>query len=205
MRNKPIVHIVDDTASMRTTLDNLIHSAGHQTRLYSSTQDFIENRVNDIGCLLMDVRLPGMSCLEFQDQLAHYRIHLPVILMIGINDNPMPESDRKACNFDFLTKPFSNQEMFDAVSIALEKDIKNREQNAVIAAIKTKYNTLTVREQQVMLMVTVGKMNRQAVGELNLSEVIIKIHRGMVMRKMGSRTLAELERMAEAIGLHKLE
>ena len=203
MRNKPIVHIVDDTASARTTLDNLIRSAGHQTRLYSSTQDFIENRVNDIGCLLMDVRLPGMSCLEFQEQLAQYRIHLPVILMIGINDNRMPESDRKACHIDFLKKPYSDQEMLDAISAAFEKDIKNREQNAVIAAIKSKYNTLTVREQQVMLMVTVGKMNRQAVGDLNLSEVIIKIHRGMVMRKMGSRTLAELEHMAEMIGLHK--
>lgn len=198
-----VVHIIDDDASLREALDSLFRSTGLTTRLYDSTSAFMDAEIPDeAGCIVLDVRLPGMSGLDFQEKLAELGVQLPVILMTGHGDIPMSVRAMKAGAVDFLPKPFRDQEMLDAVTTALEKDRGRRVEGGKAEAIKSAYATLSPRERQVMALVTAGKMNKQVAGDLNLSEITVKIHRGSAMRKMGAKTLADFVRMAEALNLH---
>jgi FixJ family two-component response regulator len=196
----PVVHIVDDDDALRRVLDRLFRSVGLHTRCYGSTGEFLDaKRVNAPGCLILDVRLPGVSGLDFQEQLADLGIHVPVILMTGHGDIPMSVRAMKAGAVDFLAKPFRDQDMLDAVTAAIDRDRKRRAKDGEAARVVDCFATLTPREQQVMMLVTSGKMNKQVAGDLGLSEVTVKIHRGAAMRKMGARTLADLVRMADAL------
>jgi FixJ family two-component response regulator len=200
MDDKAVVHIIDDDQSLRAALDSLIRSVGYETRTYGAVRDFIEAKKPDMpGCLVLDVRLPGQSGLDFQGQLADLGIHLPVILMTGHGDIPMSVRAMKAGAVDFLAKPFRDQDMLDAIATAIERDRQRRTAEGDINLMRDRYATLSPREQQVMMLVTAGKMNKQVAGDLGLSEITVKIHRGAAMRKMGARTLADLVRMAETL------
>jgi FixJ family two-component response regulator len=200
MTEKPIVHIVDDDESLCRAVDSLCRSIGFPTRTYASAQEFLDAKREDLpGCLVLDVRLPGISGLNFQSQLVELGIHLPVILVTGHGDIPMSVRAMKAGAVDFLSKPFRDQDLLDAVTAAIEQDRRRREAEGGAVLIRERFLTLTPREQQVMMLVTAGKMNKQVAGELGLSEITVKIHRGAAMRKMGARTLADLVRMADAL------
>ena len=197
---EPVVHIVDDDASLRTALDSLFRSVGLETKSYGSTAEFVDSALpNRPGCLVLDVRLPGVSGLDFQAQLAELGIGLPVVLMTGHGDIPMSVRGMKAGAVDFLAKPFRDQDMLDAVASAIDRDRARRRRDHDALELETRYATLSPRERQVMALVTAGKMNKQAAGDLELSEITVKIHRGSAMRKMGARTLPDLVRMAEAL------
>lgn len=194
------VHIVDDDESMRLALDSLFRSVGLATRLYGSARAFLDApRPDEPGCLVLDVRLPGISGLEFQGHLLTMDIRIPVVLMTGYGDIPMSVRAMKAGAIDFLSKPFRDQDMLDAVATGIEKDRARRAVDQSAAGLRAQYATLTPRERQVMAQVTAGRMNKQIAGDLQLSEITVKIHRAAVMRKMGARSLADLVRMAEGL------
>jgi FixJ family two-component response regulator len=198
----PIVHIIDDDESQRETLLSLLNSIDLKGRAYPSVAAFLAAKLPDApGCLVLDVRLPGISGLDFQAQLAEKGIHLPVVLMSGHGDVPMSVQGMKAGAVDFLTKPFRGQDMLDAINVAIERDEARWAAEAAFTDVRKKFESLSPREREVMLLVTAGKMNKQVAGDLGLSEVTVKIHRGSVMRKMGVRTLADLVRMAETLRL----
>ncbi|PTQ07818.1 DNA-binding response regulator [Sphingomonas oleivorans] len=202
MTDTAIVHIVDDDESLRLSLDSLFRSVGLATRLHGSARSFLDaDRPELPGCLVLDIRLPGMSGLDFQAQLAAAGIHIPIILMTGHGDIPMTVRGMKAGAVDFLTKPFRDQDMLDAVATAVERDRIRRAAEIGAADLIGLFETLSPRERQVMALVTAGRMNKQVAGELALSEITVKIHRGHAMRKMGARSLADLVRMAEALKL----
>lgn len=195
-----IIYIIDDDESMRYSLEYLFKSVGFETRAFASTQDFLAAKRPDAeACLVLDIRLQGTSGLDFQEQLRRSGIHIPVILMTGHGDIPMSVRGMKAGAIDFLPKPFRDQDMLDAVASALKVDRGRRASEEVLADVEAKFQSLTVREQQVMAMVTRGLLNKQVAGELGISEVTVKIHRGSVMKKMGARTLPDLVRMADAL------
>jgi FixJ family two-component response regulator len=196
------VHIIDDDESVRHALDSLFRSVDMQTRLYRSPQEFLDApRPDGPSCLVLDVRLQGISGLDFQERLARQDIHLPVVLITGHGDIPMSVRGMKAGAIDFLTKPFRDQDMLDAVATAIEKDRAHRIAEHEANEVRKRFATLTPRERQVMALVTAGKMNKQVAGVLSLSEITVKIHRGQAMRKMGARTLADLVRMASDLQL----
>jgi FixJ family two-component response regulator len=198
----PIIHIVDDDESMREVLASLLRSVAFVARSYSSVDAFLQApRVDAPGCLILDVRLPGMSGLDFQARLADVGIELPVILMTGYGDVPMSVRGMKAGAVDFLIKPFRDQDMLDAIAVAVNRDRARRAATAEGVSLREKFAALSPRERQVMELATAGKMNKQIAGDLGISLVTVKIHRGAAMRKMGARTLADLVRMAEALKL----
>lgn len=200
MADAPVVHIIDDDASLRSALDSLFRSTGQATLLYESIAAFMETPPPHApGCLVLDVRMPGMSGLDFQQKLADLGVRLPVVFMTGHGDIPMSVRAMKAGAVDFLAKPFRDQEMLDAVAAALERDRTQRAEGGKLETLKAAYATLSPRERQVMALVAAGKMNKQVAGDLALSEITVKIHRGAAMRKMGAKTLADLVRMAEAL------
>ncbi|MGR3805309.1 response regulator transcription factor [Marinibacterium profundimaris] len=202
MTSLPLVHVLDDDASMRLAVSTLLRSVGLGVATHGSVQDFLDSDRPDVeGCLVLDVRLPGISGLDFQGQLASHGLHLPVVLMTGHGDIPMTVQGMKAGAVDFLSKPFRDQDMIDAVSTAIERDKAQRAQRQQSNDTFARYATLSPREQQVMALVTTGLLNKQVAGELGISEITVKIHRGAAMRKMGARTLPELVRMADALGL----
>jgi FixJ family two-component response regulator len=202
MDEASIVHIIDDDEPLRLALDSLLRSVGYVTLSYSSTKEFLEGKRPDVeGCLLLDIRLPGMSGLDFQAQLTSIGIRLPVILMTGHGDIPMSVRAMKAGAVDFLTKPFRDQDLLDAVAAAVERDRTRRADESQAANLDERYAMLSPREKQVMSLVTAGLLNKQVAGELGLSEITVKIHRGAAMRKMKARTLPDLVRMAEALKL----
>ena len=197
---KSIVHIVDDDESLRRAMESLCRSVGLQTRAYGSAQEFLDAKREDVpGCLVLDVRLPGMSGLDFQSQLDELGIHLPVILVTGHGDIPMSVRAMKAGAVDFLPKPFRDQDLLDGVAAAIERDRRRRAVDGGAHILRDRFLTLSPREQQVMMLVTTGKMNKQVAGDLGLSEITVKIHRAAAMRKMAARTLADLVRMADAL------
>lgn len=195
-----IVHVVDDDDALRLALDSLFRSVGFETRTYASATDFLTSEQPAIpSCLVLDIRLPGTSGLELQARLEEHGVHFPVVLMTGHGDIPMTVRGMKAGAVDFLAKPFRDQDMLDAVAEAIARDRRRRQTESDQADLHSRYQSLSPREQQVMELVTAGKMNKQVAGALNLSEITVKIHRGAAMRKMGARSLAELVRMAEAL------
>lgn len=197
-----IAHIVDDDEAMRLALDSLFRSVGLRTCVYGSVAEFLAASRADLpGCLVLDVRLPGTSGLEFQARLEQHGVRLPVVLMTGHGDIPMTVRGMKAGAVDFLAKPFRDQDMLDAVAEAIEQDRRRRREEAERTGLRSRFETLSPRERQVMALVTAGKMNKQVAGTLELSEITVKVHRGSAMRKMGARSLPDLVRMAEALGL----
>lgn len=197
-----VVIIVDDDAGIRTSLDSLFRSVGLETRLFGSPAELLGSTLPDgPACIVLDVRLPGVSGLDLQGQLTRQGIRYPIIFMTGHGDIPMSVRAMKAGAVDFLSKPFRDQDMLDAVTAALERDSQRRAEAATKEDIRAQYETLTAREREVMGHVTAGLMNKQVAGLIGLSEITVKIHRGSVMRKMGVRSLADLVRKAEALGI----
>jgi FixJ family two-component response regulator len=202
MSESGTVHVIDDDASLRDALSSLFRSVGLQARLYGAAAEFLKaSPADEPGCLVLDIRLPGTNGLDFQAQLADHGIRLPVVLMTGHGDVPMSVRGMKAGAVDFLQKPFRDQDMLDAVAVAIARDRERRASEGKSDAVRGKFATLSPREQQVMAHVATGKMNKQIAGDLGLSEITVKIHRGSAMRKMGAKSLADLVRMAEALGL----
>jgi FixJ family two-component response regulator len=198
----PIVLVVDDDEEVREGLGSLFRSIGLDPRLFGSTAEFLQHKVPEAPCcIVLDVRLPGVSGLDFQAQLADAHVHVPIIMMTGHGDIPMSVRAMKAGAVDFLTKPFRDQDMLDAVAQAIERDRKRRDSEKSLRDLRGLFESLTAREREIMALVTAGLMNKQVAGQLGLSEITVKIHRGHVMRKMGVRTLADLVRAAEALEL----
>jgi FixJ family two-component response regulator len=197
---RAIVHVVDDDASMRDALDGLFDSVGLDAKTYATAHDFLAASLADRpGCIVIDIRLPDMNGLDFQTQLTQLGVRLPVVMMTGYGDIPMSVRAMKRGAVDFLTKPFHDQDMLDAVIAAIERDRRRRAVDGEISRMQERFATLSPRERQVMLLVAAGKMNKQVAGELGITEITVKIHRGAAMRKMGARTLADLVRMAEVV------
>jgi FixJ family two-component response regulator len=198
--SQAIVHVVDDDASLRVALEGLLDSVGLATHMYKTAGEFLSADIADaLGCVIVDVRLPDMNGLEFQNQLIKRGFHLPVVMITGHGDIPMSVRAMKGGAVDFLSKPFRDQDLLDAVIAAIDRDRQRRSSEGDFEEIKQRFGTLSTREQQVMLLVASGKMNKQVAGELGISEVTVKIHRGAAMRKMNAHTFAELVRMADAL------
>ena len=203
-KDEPTVIIVDDEQSVRDALSSLFRSVGLRCELFSSIAELLQNKLPDVpSCLVLDVRLPGVSGLEFQNELARANILTPIIFISGHGDIPMTVKAMKAGAIDFLTKPFRDQDMLDAVTTALERDRKRRENELAVADLQRRFESLTPREREVMSLVTAGLMNKQAAAELGVSEITVKIHRGHAMRKMDARSLADLVRKAELLGVRR--
>ena len=197
---RAIVHVVDDDASMRGALEGLFDSVGLETQTYAAAREFLATSISDRpGCIVIDVRLPDMNGLDVQAQLTEMGVRLPVVMMTGHGDIPMSVRAMKRGAVDFLPKPFHDQDMLDAVMAAIERDRQRRTVEGDVSQMQQRYGTLSPRELQVMLLVTAGKMNKQVAGDLGISEITAKIHRGAAMREMGARILVDLVRMADVL------
>ncbi len=196
------VHVIDDDQALRVALDSLFRSVGYAVHTFGSAADFMaSDRVAAAGCLVLDIRLPGISGLDFQAKLADAGVTMPVILMTGHGDIPMTVRGMKAGAVDFLPKPFREQDMLDAVATAMAQDQAARLEREGSQDLRSRFETLSTREREVMTRVATGKMNKQIAFDLSLSEITIKIHRGNAMRKMGAKTLADFVKMAETLKL----
>lgn len=199
-----MVLVVDDDPSLREALSSLLRSVGLRVEVFGSAPELLETALPDAACcLVLDIRLPKRSGLDFQSELIKANIQIPIIFITAHGDVPMSVRAMKAGAVDFLSKPFRDQDLLDAVAIAIERDRKRREGDKGVAELKAKLETLTKRELEVMSLVTAGLMNKQVAGEIGVSEITVKIHRGHVMRKMGARSLADLVRMAEMLGISR--
>jgi FixJ family two-component response regulator len=199
-----VVFVVDDDASVRDAMRRLFQSVGLQAEVFASAAEFLRGKLTDVPCcLVLDVRLPGLSGLDFQTELAKADIQVPIIFMTGHGDIPMTVKAMKAGAIEFLAKPFRDQDMLDAVRLGLERDRSRREGERAIADVRGKFASLTLREQEVMGFVTAGLMNKQIAGEMQLAEITVKLHRSSAMRKMEAKSLADLVRMADIVGIRK--
>jgi FixJ family two-component response regulator len=197
-----IVFIVDDDPIVRGAIKSLLMSVGQQVQLFESASDLLQSSLPKVpSCLVLDIRLPGLSGLDLQAELANVGLPIPIIFITGHGDIPMSVKAMKAGAVDFLTKPFRDQDLLDAVARALDRDRKRRKVEEGTRDLRTRYLTLTAREQQVMALVTAGLLNKQIASRLEISEVTTKIHRGKVMRKLAARSLADLMVMAETLGV----
>ncbi|GGF23001.1 DNA-binding response regulator [Aliidongia dinghuensis] len=197
----PVVHIVDDDVSMRAAMEALFESVGLATCSYGTAREFLAaDLAGTHGCVVIDIRLPDMNGLELQAQIAQRDVRLPVVIMTGYGDIPMTVRAMKHGAVDFLPKPFRDQDMLDAVIGAIERDRERRAAAYDAGRIRDRFGTLSAREQQVMRLVTAGKMNKQIAGELGISEITVKVHRRGAMQKMGARTITDLVRMADLLG-----
>jgi FixJ family two-component response regulator len=202
MNDGVVVHVVDDDAALRSALAGLFATVGLVTQTYGTAREFLSSGFTDApGCIIIDIRLPDMNGLAFHAKLAERGVRLPVIIMTGYGDIPMTVRAMKGGAVDFLPKPFGDQAMIDAVLAAVERDRQLRAVEGSLSQIQERFATLSARQQQVMLLVTAGKLNKQVAGDLGISEITTKIHRRLAMRKMGARTLADFVRMAEALKL----
>ena len=197
----PVIFIVDDDPSMRATLADVMRSVGLAVQTFASAQDFLGSKLPDApACLVLDVRLPGQSGLEFQRTLAESGMDLPVVFITGHGDVPMSVRAMKAGAVDFLIKPFRDQDLLDAVHAAIERDRARRQQVIGLADLEERYRSLTERERDIMALVVVGRLNKQIASEIGLAEVTVKAHRSQLMHKMGAKSLPELVRMADRLG-----
>ncbi len=201
---QPVVFIIDDDESVREALGSLFRSVGLKVELFGSAPDFLRSKLPDAPrCLVLDVRLPGLSGLDFQQQLARNHTQVPIVFMTGHGDIPMTVRAMKAGAVEFLTKPFRDQDMLDAVQTALSRDRDRWENERATSGLRARFNSLTEREREVMSLVTSGLMNKQIAATLGVSEITVKVHRGNVNRKMGARSVAELVRMADGLGVRR--
>ncbi len=201
-----IVFVIDDDESMRRALTNLFQSVGLRVEVFGSAPEMLQSKLPDVAsCLVLDIRLPGLSGLDFQAELAKANIHIPIIFMTGHGDIPMTVRAMKGGAIDFLTKPFRDQDMLDAVVMAIERDRKRREVEKVVVNLQALFETLTSREREVLALVATGLMNKQIAAELGLAEITVKIHRGHIMKKMAARSLADLVRKAETLGINRIK
>ena len=199
-----VVFVIDDDASVRQALQSLFRSVGLQAQVFGSTAEFLSSNLPDVAsCLVLDVRLPGVSGLDFQSELAKAKISVPIIFITGHGDIPMSVRAMKAGAVEFLTKPFRDQELLDAIGIALNLDRTRRENAKAVSNLRALFESLTPREREVMALVTAGLMNKQIAAQLDVSEVTVKVHRGNAMGKMRARSLAELVRMADVLGIRR--
>ncbi len=203
---EPIVFVIDDDESMRRALANLFQSVGLRVEVFGSAPEMLQSKLPDVAsCLVLDIRLPGLSGLDFQAELAKANIHIPIIFMTGHGDIPLTVRAMKGGAIDFLTKPFRDQDMLDAVVMAIERDRKRREVEKVVVNLQALFETLTSREREVLALVATGLMNKQIAAELGLAEITVKIHRGHIMKKMAARSLADLVRKAETLGINRIK
>ena len=203
---EPIVVVIDDDASVRRALTNLFQSVGLKVEVYGSTSEMLLGKLPDVAsCLVLDIRLPGLSGLDFQTELARANIHIPIIFMTGHGDIPMTVRAMKGGAVDFLAKPFRDQDMLDAVVTAIERDRKRREADRTLAHLQALLETLTPREREVLPLVSSGLMNKQIAAQLGRAEITVKLHRGHIMRKMHAKSLADLVRKAETLGIRRTE
>lgn len=201
---RPIVLVVEDDELVRRALGNLFQSVGLEVQLFGAASEMLQSKLPaTASCLVLDVRLPGLSGLDFQTELAKANIHIPIIFMSGHGDIPMTVRAMKGGAVDFLTKPFRDQDMLDAVGAAIERDRKRRETEKALSDLRARLATLTPRERDIFSFVSSGLMNKQIAAELGLAEITVKIHRSHITRKMGAKSLAELVRQAEALGISR--
>lgn len=199
---EPIVFVIDDDLSMRRALTNLIQSVGIEVETFGSAAELLNSKLPEVAsCLVLDIRLPGLSGLDLQTELAKANIRIPIIFITGHGDIPMTVRAMKGGAVDFLTKPFRDQELLDAVVSAIDKDRKRREADKTVASLQALYETLSSREREVLAFVASGLMNKQIAAELGLAEITVKIYRGHIMKKMHAKSLADLIRMTEALGI----
>jgi len=199
---EPTVFVIDDDASVREALRNLFRSVGFRVEVFGSASEFLQSKLPDVpSCLILDIRLPRVSGLDFQAELADAGIHIPIIFMTGHGDIPMSVRAMKAGAVDFLTKPFRDQDMLDAVTTAIERDRNSRNEAKILSSLQALFATLTPREQEVMALVTAGLMNKQIAAKIGVAEITVKIHRGHIMKKMAAKSLADLVRMAQTLGI----
>jgi FixJ family two-component response regulator len=197
---EPIVFVVEDDPSFREVLGRLFRTVGLRVEVFGSASELLQSKLPDVAsCLILDIRLPGLSGLDIQTELAKENIRIPIIFMTGHGDIPMTVRAMKAGAVDFLTKPFRDQEMLDAVATAIGRDRRRRDDDKELLELQAQFESLSPRERQVMALVTAGLMNKQIAAEIGLSEITVKIHRGHVMRKMAARSLADLVRMADLL------
>ena len=200
--DQPIVFVVDDDASMRQALTRLLQSVQLRVEVFRSPQEFLQSeRPNVPSCLVLDVRLPGLSGLDFQAELLKADVRMPIVFITGHGDIPMSVRAMKAGAVDFLAKPFRDQDLLDAVTTAIQRDQKRRELENAVADLRTHFSALTPREREIMALVASGLMSKQIAAQIGLSEITVKVHRSHVMKKMGARSVADLVRMAEALGV----
>jgi FixJ family two-component response regulator len=201
-QERPVVIVVDDDPSIRKAIDRLLRSVGLRVELFESAQEFLQsNRLDAPSCIVLDVRLPGQSGLNLQRDLAAAHMRVPIIFITGHGDIPMSVRAMKAGAVEFLTKPFHDQDLLDAIEVALEKDRALRAEEKFVAELHERFDKLTTRERQVMQLVVAGRLNKQIAAELGISEMTAKIHRGQVFRKMQAVSLPDLVRMADKSGI----
>jgi FixJ family two-component response regulator len=197
-----IIAIVDDDPSVREGLESLLRSAGWRVETFASAQEFLARPGAEAPCcLILDLQLPGLSGLDLQKRMAEVELEIPIVFLTGHGDIPASVQAMKAGAVEFLTKPFDEEELLQAIREALERDGRDRQRRAEISELRGRYELLTAREQEVMQQVVAGLLNKQVAGELNITEFTVKVHRGQVMRKMGADSLADLVRMAEKLGI----
>src|SRR6201988_570297 len=197
-----IVYVVDDDSELCEALGSLLRSVRLGTRIFGTADELLLTKLDDApGCILLDIRLPGISGLDFYENLVKAGVRLPVVFMTGHGDIPMTVRAMKAGAVDFLTKPFRDQDVLDAVTTAIERDRVSRDEARVLSDLHARFATLTPREREVMALVTAGRMNKQIAAELGIAEITLKIDRGHIMRKMTAKSLPDLVRMAEMLGI----
>jgi FixJ family two-component response regulator len=202
--DNPIVFVVDDDADVREGLEALLASIGLRSMTFASTAEFLRRGPpTEVSCLILDVRLPGLGGLDLQAQLAAAEIGIPIIFITGYGDIPMTVRAMKAGAIEFLTKPFREQDLLDAVRIALDKDRARWENDRITRDLRVKFEALSAREQEIMALVTVGLMNKQVAAKLGLSEVTVKVHRHNIMKKVGAKSLADLVRISDSLGIRR--
>jgi FixJ family two-component response regulator len=201
----PIVYVIDDDESMRRGLRNLFESVGLRVEVFGSAPELLDRKLPNVpSCLVVDIRLPGMSGLDFQDILEKAAVHIPIVFMTGHGDIPMSVKAMKAGAADFLTKPFRQQEMLDAVTAAVERDRTRRLDEKIVTNARDLFETLTPREREILALVAAGLMNKQIAAEIGIAEITVKIHRGHIMKKMGTRSLADLVRITEMLRIRHI-
>lgn len=202
MTEKPLVFVVDDDPSVRKAMDRLLRSVGLDVRTFESPEEFQRcERPDTVSCLVLDIRMPGQSGLDFQAELVKSKSELPIVFITGHGDIPMSVRAMKAGAIEFLTKPFRDQDLIDAVQMGLKKDRVRREKVTRLADLRERYATLTPRERAIMTLVAAGRLNKQIAAELEVSEITVKVHRAQLMKKMSAKSLIDLMRMADRLDL----